>query len=103
MVFDERKWRLDTNCAVQSVKRVIRKCTVLRRQTDNSGRAVTTGKYLVSCRHHPVNSYTDLHEPAGGIPYFLQRCALMRELFDRIIELQPSSTSGGLAENIKCM
>ncbi|KAI5982858.1 hypothetical protein EDD15DRAFT_2109821, partial [Pisolithus albus] len=36
-----------------------------------------------------------------GIPIFFHRCALTRELFDLIIELQPSSTSGAIAEQIK--
>ncbi|KAJ6533328.1 hypothetical protein DFH09DRAFT_1406865 [Mycena vulgaris] len=36
-----------------------------------------------------------------GIPYFFSRCAVNRELFDLIIEFRPSTTSGGLAENIK--
>ncbi|KAJ7081764.1 hypothetical protein B0H15DRAFT_912552, partial [Mycena belliarum] len=36
-----------------------------------------------------------------GIPFFFSRCAISRDLFDLIIELRPSSTSGGLAENIK--
>ena len=38
-----------------------------------------------------------------GIPHFLTRCAVTRELYDIIIELRPSLTSGGLAENIKCL
>jgi hypothetical protein len=37
----------------------------------------------------------------GGIPYFFSCCAVSRDLFDLIIELRPSSTPGGLAENIK--
>ncbi|KAJ7467666.1 hypothetical protein FB451DRAFT_1178035 [Mycena latifolia] len=36
-----------------------------------------------------------------GIPYFFSRCAVARDLFDLIIEFRPSTTSGGLAENIK--
>ncbi|KAF7294249.1 hypothetical protein HMN09_01153400 [Mycena chlorophos] len=36
-----------------------------------------------------------------GIPYFTQRTAVTRELFDVIIELRPSTTSGKLAEEIK--
>ncbi|KAJ6502910.1 hypothetical protein C8R47DRAFT_1251855 [Mycena vitilis] len=39
--------------------------------------------------------------PAGGIPYFFYRCALTRDLFDTIVELRPSTTSGKLAENFK--
>lgn len=37
----------------------------------------------------------------GSIPYFLKRAAVTHELFDLIIELRPSSTSAGLAENLK--
>jgi hypothetical protein len=37
----------------------------------------------------------------GGIPYFFSRCTVSRDLFDLIIELRPSSTPGGLTENIK--
>ncbi|KAK6984837.1 hypothetical protein R3P38DRAFT_2575379, partial [Favolaschia claudopus] len=36
-----------------------------------------------------------------GVPIFFHRCALTRELFDLIVELRPSTTSGKLAENIK--
>ncbi|KAJ7615765.1 hypothetical protein DFH06DRAFT_1365836 [Mycena polygramma] len=36
-----------------------------------------------------------------GIPYFLYRSALTRELFDFIVELRPSTTSGRLADNVK--
>ncbi|KIK32267.1 hypothetical protein CY34DRAFT_101869 [Suillus luteus UH-Slu-Lm8-n1] len=35
------------------------------------------------------------------IPIFFQRCAVTRDLFDLLIELCPSSTAGGLAENIR--
>ncbi|THH15644.1 hypothetical protein EW146_g4880 [Bondarzewia mesenterica] len=37
----------------------------------------------------------------GNIPIFFARSGLTRELFDLIIELRPSMTSSGLAENIK--
>ncbi|KAF8546806.1 hypothetical protein OG21DRAFT_1479620 [Imleria badia] len=37
----------------------------------------------------------------GEIPVFYKRCALMRELFNLVVELRPSTTSGGLAEQIK--
>ncbi|KAJ7037697.1 hypothetical protein C8F04DRAFT_1328715 [Mycena alexandri] len=36
-----------------------------------------------------------------GVPHFNHRCALTRELFDLIVELRPSTTSGKIAENIK--
>ncbi|KAA1474099.1 hypothetical protein DENSPDRAFT_852057 [Dentipellis sp. KUC8613] len=36
-----------------------------------------------------------------GIPYFFKRCAVTRELFDLIVEMRPSGTSGGLAHHIK--
>ncbi|KAI6030973.1 hypothetical protein EDC04DRAFT_2572146, partial [Pisolithus marmoratus] len=36
-----------------------------------------------------------------GIPIFFHRCAVTRELFDLIVELRPSSTSGAIAEQIK--
>jgi len=39
----------------------------------------------------------------GGVPIFFPRCGLTRELFDLIVEIRPSMTSGGLAENIKRM
>ncbi len=38
---------------------------------------------------------------AGGIPIFFSRSGLTRELFDLIVELRPTSTSGGLSEHIK--
>jgi hypothetical protein len=37
----------------------------------------------------------------GDMPRFFLRCAVTRDLYDLIIELRPSTTSGGLAENIK--
>ncbi|KAG2113703.1 hypothetical protein DEU56DRAFT_710042, partial [Suillus clintonianus] len=37
----------------------------------------------------------------AGIPVFFRRCAVTRELFDLLIELRLSSTTGGLAENIR--
>ncbi|KAJ7166768.1 hypothetical protein C8R46DRAFT_1351047 [Mycena filopes] len=36
-----------------------------------------------------------------GIPYFMYRSALTRELFDFIVELRPSTTAGRMADNIK--
>ncbi|KAK7055962.1 hypothetical protein R3P38DRAFT_3170627 [Favolaschia claudopus] len=36
-----------------------------------------------------------------GIPYFSYRSGVTRELFDFIVELRPSTTAGGLEENIK--
>ncbi|KAJ7027842.1 hypothetical protein C8F04DRAFT_1266630 [Mycena alexandri] len=36
-----------------------------------------------------------------GIPIFLYRSALTRELFDFIVELRPSTTSGRLADNVQ--
>ncbi|KAJ7165980.1 hypothetical protein C8R46DRAFT_1219750 [Mycena filopes] len=36
-----------------------------------------------------------------GVPIFLYRSALTRELFDFIVEVRPSTTSGRLADNIK--
>lgn len=41
------------------------------------------------------------YDLSGSIPYFLKRSAVTHELFDLIIELRPSSTSAGLAENLK--
>lgn len=37
----------------------------------------------------------------GGMPIFFHRCGLTHELFDLIIEIRPSSTSGGIVEQIK--
>jgi acetoacetate decarboxylase len=48
-----------------------------------------------------IYTTTDSHTFIGEIPYFLKRCAITRELYDLIVELRPSSTSAGLAENIK--
>ncbi|TFY51214.1 hypothetical protein EVG20_g11108 [Dentipellis fragilis] len=36
-----------------------------------------------------------------GIPYFLKRCALTRELFDLIVEMRPGGTSAGIVQHIK--
>jgi len=41
------------------------------------------------------------HASLGTIPHFFKRCAMTRELLDLVIELRPSHTSMGLAENIK--
>ncbi len=35
------------------------------------------------------------------MPHFLKRCALTGELYDLIVELRPSVTAAGLAENIR--
>jgi len=37
----------------------------------------------------------------ANIPYFFKRCSVTHELFDIIVELRPSLTSMGIAENIK--
>ena len=37
----------------------------------------------------------------GGVPNFVHRCAWTRDLFDLIVELRPSSTSGAIAERIR--
>ena len=37
----------------------------------------------------------------GEIPIFYKRCALTRELFNLVVELRPSMTSAGLAEQLK--
>lgn len=37
----------------------------------------------------------------GSIPHFFKRSAVTHDLFDMIVELRQSSTSAGLAENIK--
>jgi hypothetical protein len=37
----------------------------------------------------------------GSIPHFCKRAALTHELFDLITELRLTTTSGGIAENIK--
>lgn len=47
------------------------------------------------------NCTTNALALSGSVPYFLARTAVTHELFDFIIELRPSSTSAGLAENIK--
>jgi hypothetical protein len=39
--------------------------------------------------------------PVGNIPHFFKRCAVTHELFNMVIEMRLSSTSKGLAENIK--
>jgi hypothetical protein len=38
---------------------------------------------------------------SDGVPHFFKRCAVTRELFNMIIELRPSLTSGGLSEHVK--
>jgi hypothetical protein len=66
----------------------------------NFGIDGSIGKYHV--RRFPLLSNTSpLIFFAGGIPYFLYRSALTRELYDFIVELRPSTTSGKLADNIK--
>lgn len=41
------------------------------------------------------------HIPSDGVPHFFKRCAVTRELFDMIVELRPSLTSGGLSVHVK--
>jgi hypothetical protein len=39
---------------------------------------------------------------SDGVPhFFFKRCAVTRDLFNMIIELRPSLTSGGLSEHVK--
>jgi hypothetical protein len=38
-----------------------------------------------------------------GIPHFLKKCALSRDLFDIIIEMRPSVPSATLQNHIRCM
>ncbi|KAJ7124769.1 hypothetical protein C8R43DRAFT_1135450 [Mycena crocata] len=53
----------------------------------------TTSQSFWACREH--------WEIPRGIPYFMYRSALSRDLFDFIIEIRPSTTAGRLADNIK--
>jgi len=77
--------------------------TALRQQTRYFGGGGSIGKSPVSflfafpwtARLMPLLS------GSGSVPYFLARTAVTHELFDFLIELRPSSTSAGLAENIK--
>lgn len=51
--------------------------------------------------HHLLRVKILTHAYVGSIPHFLKRAAVTHELFDLIVELRQSSTSAGLAENIK--
>ncbi|KAF9053988.1 hypothetical protein BDP27DRAFT_1454507 [Rhodocollybia butyracea] len=48
-----------------------------------------------------TNAKWQHYEIPRGIPHFSKRCALTRELYDFIVEVHPSLTSGGMAEHIK--
>lgn len=53
-------------------------------------------------RSTPLARSTHLHDPAqDGIPHFMKRCALTRQLFNVVIEFRLLMTSAGLAENIR--
>src|SRR3989442_11565096 len=39
----------------------------------------------------------------GGVPHFFKQCVVTQELFEFIIELWLTETSGGLAKHIRCM
>ncbi|KAJ7601836.1 hypothetical protein DFH06DRAFT_1351920 [Mycena polygramma] len=54
--------------------------------------ATTNTKFWTNWQHWAI---------PRGIPYFFYRSAMTRELFDSIVELRPSTTSGKLAENFK--
>ena len=72
----------------------------LPQPTQHFGRGKSTGKYRVSELSGNVDADLSFLF-AGGMPRFFSHCAVTRELHDMIVELCPSTTSGGLAENIK--
>ncbi|GBE82885.1 hypothetical protein SCP_0412720 [Sparassis crispa] len=59
------------------------------------------GAYCFTTTSHLFWQRRDHWEIPSSIPYFLRRCAVTRELFDLIVELRPSTTSAGLAENVR--
>ncbi|TFK77611.1 hypothetical protein K466DRAFT_508295, partial [Polyporus arcularius HHB13444] len=56
------------------------------------------GKWLYHCRCSPVLTSAGL---TAGMPHFLKRSATTSDLYDLIVELRPSMTAAGLAENIR--
>ncbi|KAL6299496.1 hypothetical protein BKA93DRAFT_829872 [Sparassis latifolia] len=63
--------------------------------------AAETGSYCFSTTSASFWERREHWEIPMTIPFFLKRCAVTRELFDWIVELRPSTTAAGLAENIK--
>jgi hypothetical protein len=70
------------------------------RQTEHSGKNGSTGQFPVRRTSHNRDRNSLILD---DIPYFFKRCAVTHELFSLIVELRPSTTSMGLAENIKRM
>lgn len=75
--------------------------TASLRQTRYFGRGGSIGKSPVSFLFVFLKITQLMLCGSENVPYFLARAAVTHELYDFIIELRPSSTSAGLAENIK--
>ncbi|KAF8173269.1 hypothetical protein BJ912DRAFT_1065323 [Pholiota molesta] len=58
-------------------------------------------KYCFATTNHVFWDKWEHWKIPRSIPYFLKRAAVTHELFDMIIELRTSSTSAGIAENLK--
>ena len=79
------------------------RCSIAQQQqTLSSGQGKITGRFQASVIPHCTVDLSMAHSYIEGMPYFLSRAAVTRDLFDFLLELRPSSTSRGLSENIKC-
>lgn len=78
------------------------RCSIAwQQQTLSSGQGKITGRFQASVIPHCTIDLSMAHSYIEGMPYFLSCAAVMQDLFDFLLELRPSSTSGGLSENIK--
>ncbi|TCD66734.1 hypothetical protein EIP91_001027 [Steccherinum ochraceum] len=59
------------------------------------------GKYCFSTTSVQFWQNWEFWEMPRGMPVFFSHCAVTRDLFKLIVEMRPSSTSAGLAENIR--
>ncbi|GBE83061.1 hypothetical protein SCP_0501070 [Sparassis crispa] len=75
------------------------RCTKCKQRVSESGD--DEGMYCFSTTSHLFWGRHEHWEIPLTIPYCLWRCAVTRDLFDLIVELRPSMTAAGLAENIK--
>ncbi|KAG6379441.1 hypothetical protein JVT61DRAFT_11916 [Boletus reticuloceps] len=59
------------------------------------------GSYCFALTSHVFWKGWNHWEIPGEIPIFYKRCALTHELFNLVVEIRPSTTSAGLAEQLK--
>ncbi|GBE81445.1 hypothetical protein SCP_0311740 [Sparassis crispa] len=77
------------------------RCQSCAKQCGVHGEGDDEGPYCFSTTSPLFWEKREHWEIPAGIPICLRRCAITRDLFDLVVELRPSTTAAGLAENIK--